>query len=93
MKNSKIFDVSKINLLRDPAIDQEIFKNKNKPIPKAYQNKKYLLSIGKIDSTKKIFFLIKMFIKYKKLTNADLLLIIGEGEKKRLTKINHSIQF
>ena len=73
--------------MRDPAIDQEeIFKNKNKPIPKAYQNKKYLLSIGRLTQQKNFSFLIKMFIKYKKLTNADLLLIIGEGEKKKTYK-------
>ena len=84
LKNSKIFDLSKINLLRDPAIDQEeILKNKNKPIPKVYQNKKYLLSTGRLTQQKNFSFLIKMFIKYKKLTNADFLLIIGDGEKKK----------
>ena len=83
LKKTKVFDESKIYLLRDPAIDQEdISKKKDKPIPKKYQKKKYFLSIGRLTQQKNFSFLIKMFIKYKKLINIDFLLIIGDGEER-----------
>ncbi len=89
LKNSNIFNNKKIFLLRDPAIDyEEILKSKNLEIPKKFQKKNYVLSIGRLTKQKNFAFLIKMFSKYKKKMNADCLLIIGEGEERiKLQKI------
>ena len=67
LKNSNIFNNKKIFLLRDPAIDyEEILKSKNLEIPKKFQKKNYVLSIGRLTKQKNFAFLIKMFSKYKK---------------------------
>ena len=81
---SKIFEKSKIKLLRDPIIEyEEIKEKKNIRIDKSFDNSKFYLSIGRLTGQKNFSFLIKMFSKHNKNFKINKLLIIGDGEEKK----------
>ena len=94
----KIFDPKKIFLVRDPVIDVKNITNKKKQKIKdddeILDNKKYILSIGRLTKQKNFSFLIKNFIKVSNNFKNLNLVILGEGEeKKKLDKIIKETKF
>jgi len=81
--NSKIFDINKISILKDPIIDINLIKNKKKlPLPNInILKEKYILSIGRMTKQKNHELLINFFYEISKLYDDIFLLIIGsKGE-------------
>ena len=86
--NLKIFDRSKINVLKDPIVD---IKKIN--ILKKYKNSKsnkinnYIINVGRLTKQKNQNFLIEGFAEVKKKNKTLKLIILGDGElKKELIK-------
>ncbi len=87
----KIFDRTKLFVVRDPVIDvHEIFKKKKKKIDTEFnwiKEKKYILSIGRLSKQKNLNFLINNFkVVSKKYPDLNLV-IIGEGEEEKKLKL------
>ena len=81
--NSKIFDINKISILKDPIIDINLIINKKKlPLPNInILKEKYILSIGRMTKQKNHELLINFFYEISKLYDDIFLLIIGsKGE-------------
>jgi len=84
--NNKIFDKNKLEVLYDPIINVEKFKNKDKKFIEEKNN--YLLAAGRLTKQKNFKFLIECFEKIYKNNKNLSLIILGEGdEKKYLEKI------
>lgn len=75
----KIFPKNKINILRDPIIDEE--KIKNKKLEAVNINKGFYVAVGRLTKQKNFDFLIKSFCKSVKNLKIKKLLIIGDGEE------------
>ena len=88
LKESNIFSKKKIFFLPDAIINLSYYKKKITEakffIPKAKLPNKFFLSIGRLTKQKNFNYLINEFYKFS-LINKDLnLVIIGEGEQKKL---------
>ena len=88
--NEKIFSENKVHIVRDPVIDLKIIKEKMKfDLPKKFHwlnNKKFILTIGRLSRQKNFQFLIKNFGKILE-KKIDLnLVILGEGEDRQNLK-------
>lgn len=85
LKNLKIFNSSKLYLLRDPILSQQDLKFKN---DRDYKKRKKFLAIGRLSKQKNFSFLIKCFEKVIKKNKNINLNIAGDGEeKKKLMKL------
>lgn len=97
-----IFEKQKIFVIQDPHLNiKDISELKNDKVNEEFQNdKKVLISIGRLTRQKNFKFLIKNFSKLFEKNNNLKLLIIGDGEKKKelLRQVNElrlhdSVQF
>ena len=79
-----IFEKQKIFVIQDPHLNiKDISKLKNDKVNEEFQNdKKVLISIGRLTRQKNFKFLIKNFSKLFEKNNKLQLVIIGDGEKK-----------
>ena len=79
-----IFEKQKIFVIQDPHLNiKNISELKNDKVNEEFQNdKKVLISIGRLTRQKNFKFLIKNFSKLFKKDNNLKLIIIGDGEKK-----------
>jgi glycosyltransferase involved in cell wall biosynthesis len=84
--SQKIFDESKIEVIQDPHLIikeiNELKKEKNKEI--FLKNDKILISVGRLTKQKNYTFLISNFKKLLLKYNDIKLLIIGDGEEKKI---------
>ena len=92
LKNLKLTDESKFELLYDPVfIVKDINKKKKEKIDNINLKKNdYFLAIGRLTKQKNFLFLVKCFSKIVKDHSKTKLVIIGTGEEK--DKINHYIK-
>ena len=84
LKKIKIFDEEKIIFIRDPVFsikDLQVINEKNKTNQIEYKN--FYLSIGRLTKQKNFEFLVKCFSKLVKNDPKLLLLILGEGERRK----------
>ena len=86
LKDLKIFNESNTFLLRDPIINiSEIIKKKSEEIDEAFiKKKKYILAVGRLTKQKNFIFLIECFKEIIKNFNYLQLVIIGDGEEKKV---------
>ena len=86
LKNLRIFNENNISLLRDPIINiSEITKKKSEKIDESFiKEKKYILAVGRLTKQKNFNFLIDCFKEILKNFNYLQLIIIGEGEDKKI---------
>ena len=86
LKDLKIFNENKIYLLRDPVVSiSEINKKKNEKIDEYFiKEKKYILAVGRLTKQKNFIFLIEGFKEIIKNFNYLQLIIIGDGEEKKV---------
>jgi glycosyltransferase involved in cell wall biosynthesis len=86
LKDLKIFNENKIYLLRDPVVSiSEINKKKNEKIDESFiKEKKYILAVGRLTKQKNFIFLIEGFKEIIKNFNYLQLIIIGDGEEKKV---------
>ena len=83
IRESKIFDRSKIVLLRDPIISIKNIKSKiNQITDKDLINKKYILGIGRLTKQKNFALLLQFFFQLNKKYPEYKLYILGEGEER-----------
>tara|TARA_B100000989_G_scaffold298148_1_gene286313 strand:+ start:1101 stop:2261 length:1161 start_codon:yes stop_codon:yes gene_type:complete len=80
-----IFEKQKIFVIQDPHLNiKDINELKNNKVNEEFQNdKKVLISIGRLTIQKNFKFLIKNFSKLLEKNNNLQLIIIGDGEKKK----------
>ncbi len=79
-----IFEKKKISFLEDPIIDfKKINDLKKEKIEKKFKNKSFFVAIGRLTKQKNFEFLIDS-IKEILLKNSYYLIILGEGEQKKL---------
>lgn len=101
---NKIFSEEKIYVVEDPVIDVKEIFNKNKDnqfkLDLSLDNKKYLISIGRLTKQKNFNFLISNFKKILEKYKFLELIILGTGEEKnslnklvRKLKISDSVHF
>jgi glycosyltransferase involved in cell wall biosynthesis len=85
IKSQNIFDEKKIIFLPDPVYQiREIVNQKNELVEEYIdENKKYIISIGRLTKQKNFSLLIKAFNEIRKNNDKFKLLIIGEGEEKK----------
>jgi glycosyltransferase involved in cell wall biosynthesis len=84
IKALKIFDQDKLEILYDPAISvKDIQNKKNEKIENIFENKKYIISIGRLTRQKNFKLLIRAFKEIKIKYPDYILLILGEGEEKK----------
>ncbi len=85
IKSQNIFDEKKIIFLPDPVYQiREIVNHKNEFVEEYIdENKKYIISIGRLTKQKNFSLLIKAFNEIRKNNDQFKLLIIGEGEEKK----------
>ena len=84
LKKIKILDEEKIIFIRDPVFsikDLQVINEKNKTNQIEYKN--FYLSIGRLTKQKNFEFLVKCFSKLVKNDPKLLLLILGEGERRK----------
>jgi glycosyltransferase involved in cell wall biosynthesis len=81
LREKKIFDTSKVSLVRDPIVN--INDVRRKIINKCNLDFIYCLSIGRLSKQKNFSFLIKNFNQIAKIYQDIHLVIIGEGEEKK----------
>lgn len=81
LKEKKIFDISKMRLVKDPIVN--IIDVRRKIIEKSNLDFSYCLSIGRLSKQKNFSFLIKNFNQIIKIYPEIHLVIIGEGEERR----------
>ena len=81
-----IFEKDKVFILRDPVINIEDFKNKKKEKVKdeVFLDKKILIGIGRLTRQKNFSFLITSFKKILLKYPDYILIILGEGEQRKL---------
>ena len=86
LKDLKIFNENKIYLLRDPIVSiSDISKKKSQKIDETFiKEKKYILAVGRLTKQKNFIFLIECFKEIIKNFNYLQLIIIGEGEEKKV---------
>ena len=86
LKDLKIFNENKIYLLRDPIVSiSDISKKKSQKIDETFiKEKKYILAVGRLTKQKNFIFLIECFKEIIKNFNCLQLIIIGEGEEKKV---------
>ncbi len=85
IKRSKIFDIDKIVLLKDPIISIKNIKNNiNEKLDEEIKNKKYILGIGRLTNQKNFTLLLKFFLELNKKYPEYKLYILGEGEDRVL---------
>jgi glycosyltransferase involved in cell wall biosynthesis len=86
LKDLKIFNEDKIYLLRDPIVSiSETNKKKNEKIDESFiKEKKYILAVGRLTKQKNFIFLIEGFKEIIKNFNYLQLIIIGDGEEKKI---------
>jgi glycosyltransferase involved in cell wall biosynthesis len=86
LKDLKIFNEDKIYLLRDPIVSiSETNKKKNEKIDESFiKEKKYILAVGRLTKQKNFIFLIEGFKEIIKNFNYLQLIIIGDGEEKKV---------
>ena len=86
LKDLKIFNENKIYLLRDPIVSiSDINKKKSQKIDETFiKEKKYILAVGRLTKQKNFIFLIECFKEIIKNFNYLQLIIIGEGEEKKV---------
>ena len=83
LEEKKIFDESKIFLVKDPIIRPKILKKKiNEPNIDILNRKKYIVSIGRLTNQKNFTFLINVFNEIQKKEPDLNLIICGDGEEK-----------
>lgn len=76
-----VFHEKKIHILYDPVIStKEIIKKKNEKIENEFQDKKFIIAIGRLTKQKNFPFLLDAFADIKKKYSNYHLLILGEGE-------------
>ena len=87
LKLLNIFDRKKLYLLHDPVISPRaiVFK-KDEPIDPKYNNKKIIVSIGRLTKQKNFSLLLNCFASIKKKHNEYHLLILGSGEEESVLK-------
>ena len=87
LKLLNIFDRKKLYLLHDPVISPRaiVFK-KDEPIDPKYNNKKIIVSIGRLTKQKNFSLLLNCFASIKKKHNKYHLLILGSGEQESILK-------
>ena len=86
-----IFPKEKIKILYDPILEvNKISKNLKKDFHKKFNERKYLLNIGRLTKQKNQILLIKAFIKLLKKYDYLKLIIIGEGEER--TKLSRFVE-
>ena len=84
LKRLNIFPVSKLKLLYDPIISiNRITQEKKKKIETIFNNKEYILSIGRLTKQKNFSLLINSFKEIKKKIPNINLVILGEGEERK----------
>ncbi len=91
---NKIFNENKIKVLRDPIIDcRKINILKQEQIEKDLKTENYYIAVGRLTHQKNFDFLIKSFSKIHNHLKTKKLLILGDGEEKKilqkLIKINN----
>jgi len=86
LKNLRIFNENNISILRDPIINiSEIVKKKSEKIDESFiDEKKYILAVGRLTKQKNFNFLIDCFKEIIKNFNYLQLIIIGDGEEKKI---------
>ena len=83
-KKLNIFPISKLKLLYDPIISiNRIAQEKKKKIESIFNNKEYILSIGRLTRQKNFSLLINSFREIKKKLPNINLVILGEGEERK----------
>ena len=91
LENLNIFKKKKISFLPDAIakikdLKREINFSLDENIPK---NKKFILSAGRLTYQKNYSYLINEFFEFSKIDDQFILLILGDGEKKKeLIKLN-----
>ena len=84
LKSLNIFDSDKLHLLYDPVISpKEIVKKKLEKVESEFENKKIIISIGRLTKQKNFSFLINSFADIVKKYPEYHLIILGEGEDHR----------
>ncbi|CAN1593677.1 RfaG Glycosyltransferase [Candidatus Pelagibacterales bacterium] len=85
IKSQNIFDEKKIIFLPDPVYQIREMVNQKNELVEEYidENKKYIISIGRLTKQKNFSLLIKAFNEIRKNNDQFKLLIIGEGEEKK----------
>ena len=84
LKRLNIFPASKLKLLYDPIISiNRITQEKKKKIESIFNNKEYILSIGRLTRQKNFSLLINSFKKIKKKIPNINLVILGDGEERK----------
>ena len=86
LKDLKIFNENKIYLLRDPIVSiRGTNKKRNEKIDESFiKEKKYILAVGRLTKQKNFIFLIECFKEVIKNFNYLQLIIIGDGEEKKV---------
>ena len=85
LKKMKLFEENKLFLLRDPVIDvKKINQLKKMKIENFLEKKDFLISIGRLTKQKNFSFLIKCFSEITKKNNRLKLVILGEGEERKI---------
>jgi glycosyltransferase involved in cell wall biosynthesis len=86
LKDLKIFNENKLYLLRDPIVSiSEIKKKKSEKLDEFFiKEKKYILAVGRFTKQKNFIFLIECFKEVVKNFNYLQLIIIGDGEEKKV---------
>ena len=81
----KIFERKKINVIKDPHIKvRKIILKKNVKVDMKLRARKNIISIGRLTKQKNYIFLLEVFKKILSLRNDLHLIIIGEGEDRKL---------
>ena len=84
LKKNKIFNEEKIIFIRDPVFSIKDLQDRNKKnITNQFGYKNFYLSIGRLTKQKNFEFLVKCFSKLVKNDPKLLLLILGEGERRK----------
>jgi glycosyltransferase involved in cell wall biosynthesis len=86
IRSLNIFDDQKIQLLRDPvfSIKEFSFLKKEDVQENFLKDYKYIISVGRLTNQKNFFLLIKAFSEIVKLYKNYKLIILGEGEQKKI---------
>ncbi len=81
--NKNIFNIKKINVLKDPIVDiKKINFLKKEKSSESTEIKNYIINVGRLTKQKNQIFLIEAFAEIKKKIKETKLVILGEGELK-----------